>query len=152
MLTAIGSTLCNSSVFIFSALSVLFEEIAVAGTTIGLLVFGLWIYLLKVANMDVDMARGYVVALMVIIQNIHAFNARSEKKSAFSVPLKSNKIFLYGVLGSLLLGIIVMEFEPLAVLLKTTSIPPLHLLNLFALGFVILIVMECYKKIKYGNK
>ena len=45
-----------------------------------------------------------------------------------------------------------MEFEPLAVLLKTTSIPPLHLLNLFALGFVILIVMECYKKIKYGNK
>ena len=131
---------------------VLFEEIAVAGITIGLLVFGLWIYLLKVVNMDVDIARGYVVALMVIIQNIHAFNCRSEKKSALSVPLKSNKIFLYGVLGSLLLGIIVMEFEPMAALLKTTSIPPLHLLYLFVLGFVILIVMEVYKKIKYKKR
>ena len=131
---------------------VLFEEIVVAGATIGLLVFGLWIYLLKVVNMDVDIARGYVVALMVIIQNIHAFNVRSEKKSALSVPLKSNKIFLYGVLGSLLLGVLVMEFEPLATLLKTSSIPPLHLLYLFALGAVIFVVMESYKKIKYGNK
>ena len=102
--------------------------------------------------MDVDTARGYVVALMVIIQNIHAFNVRSEKKSALSVPLNSNKIFLYGVLGSLLLGVLVMEFAPLATLLKTSSIPPLHLLYLFALGAVIFVVMECYKKIKYGNK
>ena len=130
---------------------VLFEEIAVAGTTIGLLVFGLWIYLIKFINMDVDVARGYVVALMVIIQNIHAFNCRSEKKSALSVPLKSNKIFFYGVIGSLLLGIIVMEFAPLATLLKTSSIPVLHLLYLFALGSVIFVVMESYKKIKYGN-
>ena len=131
---------------------VLFEEIAVAGTTIGLLVFGLWIYLIKFINLDVDVARGYVVALMVIIQNIHAFNCRSEKKSALSVPLKSNKIFFYGVIGSLLLGIIVMEFAPLATLLKTSSIPVLHLLYLFALGSVIFVVMESYKKIKYGNK
>ena len=131
---------------------VLFEEIAIAGTTIGLLVFGLWVFLIKKVNMDVDTARGYVVALMVIIQNIHAFNVRSEKKSALSVPLKSNKIFLYGVLGSLLLGVLVMEFAPLATLLKTSSIPPLHLLYLFALGAVIFVVMECYKKIKYGNK
>ena len=131
---------------------VLFEEIAVAGITIGLLVFGLWIYLIKFINMDVDVARGYVVALMVIIQKIQAFNCRSEKKSALSVPLKSNKIFFYGVIGSLLLGIIVMEFAPLATLLKTSSIPVLHLLYLFALGSVIFVVMESYKKIKYGNK
>ena len=131
---------------------VLFEEIAIAGLTIGLLVFGLWIYLLKVVNMDVDIARGYVVALMVIIQNIHAFNCRSEKKSALSVPLKSNKIFLYGILGSLVLGVLVMEFAPLATLLKTSSIPPLHILYLFAMGLIIFVVMECYKKIKYGNK
>lgn len=45
-----------------------------------------------------------------------------------------------------------MEFAPLATLLKTSSIPVLHLLYLFALGSVIFVVMESYKKIKYGNK
>lgn len=127
----------------------LFEEIAVSGLTIGLLVFGLWVYLLKVVNMPVETARGYVMVLMIIIQNIHAFNCRSEKRSTFSVPLKSNKIFLFGVAGSLLLGMAVMEVDFLAHFLKTTSVPLLHLAALFCLGLVILVVMECYKKIKY---
>ena len=86
---------------------------------------------------------------MIIIQNIHAFNCRSEKKSAFSVSLTSNYIFLFGVLGSLILGVAVLEVDFLNVILKTSSIPYPHLIGLLCLGLVILIIMECYKKIKY---
>lgn len=127
----------------------LFEEIIVSGLSIGLIVFGLWFYLLKHVNMDVKIARGYVMALMIIIQNVHAFNCRSERKSAFTVPLASNKIFLFGVVGSMLLGLAVMEVDFLSIFLKTTSIPATDLLGLLCLGLTIFIIMECYKKIKY---
>ena len=127
----------------------LVEEIVISGVSIGLIVFALWFYLLKVVNMEVFNARGYVMALMIIIQNIHAFNCRSEKKSAFTVPLTSNLIFLFGVIGSLLLGVAVMEVDALSMFLKTTSIPIKDLFGLFFLGLIIFVVMECYKKIRY---
>ena len=130
----------------------LFSEILVSGLTIGIVVFAVWYYLINVIKMDVVSARGYAVALMVIIQNIHAFNCRSEKKSAFTIPLSSNYIFLFGVLGSIVLGVAVMEFRPLSIILKTTSIPLIHLGGLFLIGSVIFVVMECYKLIKYYKK
>ena len=129
----------------------LIEEILISGIAIGCIVFGLWIYLLKVKNMEVDIARGYVMALMIIIQNIHAFNCRSEQKSTFSVSLMSNKIFLIGVLGSLILGVSVLEIEFLSVFLKTNHIPTTDLLMLLVLGLIILVIMESYKKIRYHN-
>ena len=131
---------------------IMFEEIIVSGITIGLLVFGLWYYLIKYAGINPAIARGYVVAFMIIIQNVHAFNCRSEKSSVFSIKMNSNYIFLWGVLGSVILGLLVLEFEPLSLILKTNSIPLVHLLGLFILALIILVVMECYKKIKYHKE
>ena len=131
---------------------VLIQEIIIAGLTIGVLVFSVWLYLLKYVHMEVSLARGYVMALMIIIQNIHAFNCRSEKKSIFKIKATSNPIFLIGVLGSLILGIAVIEINFLNVFLKTSHIPYKDLLILLGLGFIIMIVMEIYKKIKYNNK
>ena len=99
--------------------------------------------------METGIARGYVVVLMVIIQNIHAFNCRSEKNSLFTIPINSNYIFIIGVIGSILLGVAVMEIPLLSKVLKTTTIPLLHIEILFLIGLIIFIVMECYKKIKY---
>ena len=131
---------------------VLIQEIIISGLTIGLLVFGVWLYLLKYVHMETSLARGYVMALMIIIQNIHAFNCRSEKKSIFKIKPTSNPVFLIGVLGSLILGIAVIEIDFLNVFLKTSHIPYKDLLVLLGLGFIIMIVMEIYKKIKYNNK
>ena len=127
----------------------LFSEILVSGITIGIIVFAVWYYLININKMAVDVARGYIVALMIIIQNIHAFNCRSEKQSVFKIPLSSNYIFLFGILGSVILGLIIMRIESLANVLKTTSIPALHLGILLLIGSIIFVVMEIYKKIKY---
>ncbi|MBR3211045.1 MAG: HAD-IC family P-type ATPase [Bacilli bacterium] len=130
----------------------LLSEILVSGITIGLVVFALWTYLLKVVNMGTALARVYVVALMVIIQNIHAFNCRSERRSAFSISIRSNYIFLFGVLGSILLGLAVLEIPGLNLFLRTTSLPYSHIGGLFCLGLIIFVVMECYKLFKYRSK
>ena len=124
---------------------VLLKEILVSGLVIGLVVFITWYLLLNKFNLEVNVARGYIMALMVFIQNIHVFNCRSESKSAFSVPLKNNKLIVFGVIASVLLQIIVMEVPFLANLLQTKSIPIIHLVLLFTVATSILIIIEIYK-------
>ena len=125
------------------------EEIIVAGTIIGLIVFAVWYYLIKVAHMDVPTARGYIMALMVFIQNIHVFNCRSEHASAFKVPLKNNKLIVIGVIASVLLQVIVMEVDVLSTLLQTVVVPFSSMIGLFAIASIVLVLMELYKKIRY---
>lgn len=127
----------------------LFQEIIVSGLVIGTIVFITWYYLINKVNMDVSVARGYIMALMVFIQNIHVFNCRSEENSAFSIPLKSNALIFIGVLFSILLQVIVMEVPIMAKFLKTASMPITHLLYLFLIATIVLIIMEIYKKLKY---
>ncbi len=126
----------------------LMQEIIVAGLTIGLVVFAVWVYLIKFLNMDVYVARGYIMALMVFIQNIHVFNCRSEQNLAFKVPLKSNKLIVYGVLVSVLLQVIVMESDVLSKFLHTSSINPWHLILLVGIALIVLLIMEVYKDIR----
>ncbi len=126
----------------------LLREIIVSGLVIGTVVFITWYILINVLNMEVTMARGYIMALMVFIQNIHVFNCRSESNSAFSVPLKTNKLIVGGVICSVLLQIIVMEVPFMSKFLQTISIPAIHILYLFLISTIVLIVMEVYKKIK----
>ena len=127
----------------------LFSSILFSGVTTGLLVFSVWYYLIKVIGMEIETARGYTMALMVFIQNIHVFNCRSEKNSAFSISLKSNPLIIIAFAVSVLLQIIVMEVPFLSAFLQTTSIPVIHMLLLFATATIVLILMETYKKIKF---
>jgi len=130
----------------------LIEEIVLSGFFIGFLVFSFWWYLLEVKVIELSLARSYIMALMIIIQNIHTFNCRSEKLSIFSISWKSNPIFILGIFGSLLLGLAVIEIDFLSSFLKTSHIPYQNFLGLFGLGFIILFIMESYKKIKYHTK
>ena len=129
----------------------LFSSIMFSGITTGLLVFSVWYYLIKIVGMEISMARGYTMALMVFIQNIHVFNCRSEKNSAFSVSLKSNVLIIVAFSVSVALQIIVMEVPVLSQFLQTTSVPKLHLVYLFLIASSVLVLMEIYKKIKFKN-
>lgn len=129
----------------------LFVEIIISGFVIGLLVFGVWYYLIKGINVETSVARGYIMVLMVFIQNIHVFNCRSESRSTFSVPLKANKLIVVGVIASILLQVIVMEIPVASRFLQTVSIPIINLGYLFLLSLLVLVIMEIYKKIKYKN-
>ena len=124
------------------------SEILVSGITIGLIVFGLWVYLINYKKIDINIARTYVMALMIIIQNFHAFNCRSEDKSIGEISFFSNRIFIVGIIGSIILGISVIQIKFFNIILKTTGMPLNNLCLIIALGLIILLVMEIYKKIK----
>ena len=128
----------------------LLQEVIVSGIVIGGMVFLVWFYLIQILHMDLSLARGYIMAFMVFIQNIHVFNCRSERKSAFSVPFKNNYLIVVGVVISILLQIIVMESSILSRFLQTSKVPFPHLVCLFLLALFILVTMEIYKKIRNG--
>ncbi len=126
----------------------LFTNVLVSGIVIGIIVFIVWYYLIKILNINTDIARGYIMALMVFIQNIHVFNCRSENKSAFSIPLKNNKLIVGGVIVSVLLQITVMKSDLLSSFLSTSKIPFNHLIYLFLIASLVLVIIELYKFIK----
>lgn len=129
----------------------LLTEVGIAGASIGLIVFSVWYYLIKVVGMETTLARGYIMALMVFMQNVHVFNCRSERQSTFKISLKSNKFIPIVIFCSILLQIVVMEVDFFSHFLQTSTIPVLHLVYLLLLALIILIVMEVYKEIKYQN-
>ena len=128
------------------------EEILISGLTIGIVVFLFWVYLVSYLKLDIVTSRSYVMALMIIIQNVHAFNCISEEKSILEINIFSNKIFIVGIIGSMLLGVSVIEIEFLSNILKTTQIPLNSFGLLFLLAFIVLLVMELFKKIKSNRK
>ncbi len=126
----------------------LIQEIAISGLFIGIIVFIVWYVLIKKVGMEISLARGYIMALMVFMQNIHVFNCRSEKKSTFKISLSSNWFVFIAVFSSILLQIIIMEVPFLSHIMSTESVPYHHLVLLLVAALPILLVMEIFKYIK----
>lgn len=126
----------------------LIQETLVAGLSIGCLVFFFWLVLIKAMNLEVNHARSYIILLMVFMQNIHVFNCRSEKESAFKIPLKNNWFIVIAIIFTLILQLIVSETN---ILSDVLGIYPISIINsLLAISFALplLFIMELFKKLK----
>ena len=121
------------------------QEIIISGLFIGIIVYLVWIFLLKYVHMDESVARGYVMAMMVFMQNMHVLNCRSEKQSAFKIKLFSNWFVPFAIFSSIFLQLLVMEIPFLSTIMKTKSIPVTHMLLLLLASTPIVIIMEIYK-------
>lgn len=126
----------------------LIKQTLISGTFIGILVFSVWFVLINHLHMEVEHARGYVLALMVFIQNIHVLNCRSESKSVFKNSLLKNPFVIFTIIGSILLQVLIMEVPILSRFLQTYDVPWAHMFTLFFLSTSVLFVMEIYKYFK----
>ena len=129
----------------------LLNEVLFSGLLIGIIVFGFWYFLIKDIGMEVTQARGYIMVLMVFIQNIHVFNCRSETESIFTMSLKNNPLLIFTVFGSILLQVIVMEIPVLSSFLKASTISYSRIFILIAFALIILVAMEVYKLLRYHH-
>ena len=123
----------------------LLRKILYSAAVITGVIFALYYYLIRVANVDIVVARSYTMCLMVFIQNVHAFNCRSEKQSAFRISLLKNPVFMFGIAGTIILQLIVMEVPLFTQFLQTISMPPVLIAEFFGIALIILLALEIYK-------
>ena len=124
-------------------------EVLVSGIFSSFLIFFCWYYLVNIRNCNIVVARGYILTLMVFIQNLHVLNCMSEEKSIFKISLRKNPFIIFSILISIGLHIIFMRVPVLSRLLQTEPILFSNLLGLFVIVIPILIVMEIYKVIRF---
>ncbi len=121
------------------------NQTAVSGATMGLIVFGLWYYLNTYTQMDEIHARDLILLLMVFMQNFHAFNCRSERVSAFKVPLKRNIILVFGVIAAQGIHILSMQIPFMQNILRIEPVSFHEWLYILALAIPMILTMEMFK-------
>jgi magnesium-transporting ATPase (P-type) len=130
---------------IFNRLMV--EQTIVSGLVMGILAFGSWHWLLA-NGWEEEGARNIVLMLMVLLQNVHVFNCRSEYESAFRVPLRRNVVLVGGVLAAHGIHILALHLPLLQTVLRTEPITLAQWGVLLLLALPLLVVMELYKWVR----
>ena len=128
------------------------EQTLVSGFVMTIAVFALWYYLINTNVISEEAARNYVLMLMVLMQNVHVFNCRSELTSAFKVPLKRNIILIYGVIIAFSLHVAVLYLPFMQKVLNTAPIPIYDMGRLLMLAIPLLVFLELYKYVKTRHK
>ena len=128
------------------------EQVLLSGLTIGLIVFFTWYFLNTRTNFSVEKSRGFIMMLMVFLQNFHVLNCRREKESFFKVPIASNWFIVISIGLAIISQVLVSNVSLLAKFLKIDVISVSEGLIVILLSIPILVIMEVYKLIKYGGK
>lgn len=120
------------------------KQVLISGFSMGFIAFFAWDYLLRTGYNEAY-SRSLVLMLMVLMQNIHLFNCRSESSSAFRVPLSNNYILLAGLLAAQTIHVLSTRIPFMQNLLGIEAIRFYEWLNLLLLSFLLLAIMELYK-------
>lgn len=121
------------------------RQTLVSAAVISLLAFGLWYHLLNNLNWDEAVARNAVLMLMVLLQNFHALNARSETRSVFRIPLSNNYILIFGIIAAQGIHILALHIPFMQNLLSLNPIGGKEWILLFFTAVIILLAMEIFK-------
>ncbi len=119
----------------------------VSGLAMGTLAFFTWAWLLA-QEMGVHEARNFVLLLMVLLENVHVFNCRSERVSAFRVPLKRNLLLIGGVLVAQGVHVLAMQWPFMQRVLGVAPVSFDTWLSLLALAGSLLVIMEAFKYLR----
>ena len=130
------------------------ERTVIAALAMGFVGFFFFSLLLR-SGWSESSARNALLLLMVLFENVHIANCRSENKSAFSISIFRSQILIYGVIGAFLIHVLSM-YLPLGQKFLRTE-PADFYTWLIALGcsLSILLVMEIHKlfwKYRYSQK
>ena len=90
-------------------------------------------------------ARNLVLLLMVLFENAHAFNARSERRSVFRIPFAANPFLVLAVIAAQGLHIAAMYTPGLRDVLGIMPIGFSSWLSVAGVALSLLVVAEIYK-------
>ncbi|MDP6389979.1 MAG: HAD-IC family P-type ATPase, partial [Alphaproteobacteria bacterium] len=120
-------------------------QTSLAGAFMGFAGFAFFLWALR-AGVPEEQARTALLLLMVLFENVHAFNCRSETRSAFRVPIRNNPWIVLSVAGALFLHLSAMHWDAAAQLLRMAPIAPGTFLVVLPLALGLLAAIEIYKR------
>ena len=124
--------------------SLMVKQSVLSGLTIGIVAFVAFDLLIATGT-ELYMARNLVLLLMVLFENVHVFNCRSEYLSAFRVPVRNNYFLILGVVLMQSLHVISLQVPFMQALLSLAPVTPEQWLICLGGASTVLIVMEVFK-------
>jgi len=126
---------------------VMLERVVISAVVIGVVAFGLFKWLLD-QGFSLEQARNSTLLLMVLFENVHVFNSRSETLSVFRHNPLRNKLLLAGTVIAQLVHIGAMYTPWLGDVLGASPVSFEQWLMLLGLALSVMVVMELHKWIR----
>lgn len=127
---------------------IMIQEVALSAIVITLLCFGIWYYLIEVLQYNELHARTITLMLMVVLQNFHVLNCRSETQSLFKIPVKDNYFVFVSIVLAQLVHLTASYIPVMSDILRIDIISGREWMALLPMASVILITMEIFKFFK----
>lgn len=124
---------------------VMIERVIVNAIVMGTLAFGVFNWQLSQGIAEAE-ARNITLLLMVLFENVHVLNSRSERQSIFKQYFFGNKFLLFGMLAAQGVHILAMYTPMLKDLLGLSPVSFLQWLSLLTIALVLIVVDEVHKK------
>lgn len=125
------------------------EQVLLMGSWMGAASFATFWYLLDRGVPEAE-ARNIVLLLMVLFENVQAFNARSERRSIFRVPLAANPFLVVAVVAAQGLHIAAMYMPGLGGILHLNPINFQTWLAVAGVALSLAALAELYKALRHG--
>ncbi len=123
------------------------ERTLLSAAAMGILCFLLFDALMG-AGMSVDQARNSTLLLMVLFENVHVFNCRSEHRYAMTHNPMRNPLLLFGTLTAQMIHIAAMHMPGFSGVLGAMPVSFAHWVQLLGIALLILLVMEAHKAVR----
>ncbi|TNC21574.1 cation-translocating P-type ATPase [Amycolatopsis alkalitolerans] len=123
---------------------IMVERVLLSAAVIGGVTLAVYRWLLA-AGWSAEDARNSVVLLMVLFENVHVFNSRSELRSAFTHDPRRNLLLVGGTVFAQLLHIAAMHVPFTQAVLGLHPVSLTHWASLLALAVTLLVAVEAHK-------
>lgn len=123
------------------------ERVLISALVIGIVAFLVFHWLLS-RGYTLDEARNGTLLLMVLFENVHVFNCRSEVRSVFRHSPLRNPVLLIGTALAQLVHIAAMYTPWISDVLHIQPVSSQHWLELLGLALTVLVVMELHKLLR----
>ncbi len=120
------------------------ERVVLSALVVGSFSFAVYFWLLN-TGYTVEEARNGTLLLMVLFENVHVFNSRSETLSAFRHNPLRNRLLLFGTAAAQLVHIGAMYTPGLSDVLGIAPVSPEHWGQLLVVALSVLVAMELHK-------
>lgn len=128
------------------------QQTVLSGATIGLVAYLSFCVLFAQMGLSEFDARNRVLLLMVLLENFHVFNCRSEYVSAFRIPIRRNRLLIAAALLANGIHMAAMHFPPAQRVLEVAPLRLSEFGHAFLFASLILVVMEAFKLLKFGRQ